>query len=87
MVKTLTIVLQQIKVDGYNTILVMRATQTFLNLLQHLVQQVHTQGCGAFAQLIKIGFLSEHRAYGFGVDGGGEMYLAEQLGELGAGSL
>ena len=68
MVKTLAIVLQQIKVDGYNTILVMRATQTFLNLLQHLVQQVHTQGCGAFAQLIKIRLLAE-RAYRFGIDG------------------
>ena len=77
----LSVVFQQVKVDGHDAIFVMNASDSLLRLLQYLSQQPFTEGCRALAELVQIWFLPAgvHR---FRPNGGGEMHFRQQLCQL-----
>ena len=74
MVKFLIVVLQNIKVESYDAILVVGSALAFLGLFEHLAKQVRTKSSGAAAELIEIR-LAAKRVNWFCPDGRCEMHL------------
>ena len=69
---TLIIVLQQVEVDGHDTVLIMNASNAFLCLFEHLTQQSFSESRRALSELVQIGLLTD-AVDRFRPDGRGEI--------------